>query len=358
MGRIRTLVLHVGMRHAGTDLLAQSLARLRPQLHRRGVALLTNDKLDDLPHADGWKRHKDSSPELAPLFAGDLRVAAGAELDAAARSGPTPRTLLVTSEQLTGGRRLGRGDRKSFRPYAEPAITQVIDALDPNRVHLVLYTRRQDRLMETCYVSDVQRGRNHSFAEQFPYRYQPILSYVTLADRLLSVPLVKSIRVRPYETIGAGLVPFVDTFLGAVELTGKLDLSALAEDPPQCAVYSRNALRLALSMNPYLDDDRERALVRTFLLEQFPTPPYAEARFISKRSRARIIDAYRADNEVLFATHMPDLPHDSYGSIEATRRLEEIEVSSRTHSQPRARRVARSIARRVRHLRRHRTGGS
>ena len=350
MGRIRTLVLHVGLHHTGADLLAQSLVLLRPQLHRNGVALLTTDELAGLAHADGWALEQGSPPDHAPLFDGELRVLAGAEVDSAARSGATARTLLITGEQLTGGRIPGRGDRDSFRPCAEAAIRQVIEALDPNRVRLVLYTRRQDRLMESCYVSEIQKGKHHSFPRQFPNRYEPIFSYVSLTERLLGLPRVRGIRVRPYETIGAGVIPFVDDFLAAVDLRGKLDLSVIGDEVQQGSVYSRNALRLALAMNPHLDTVRERTLVREFLLSEFPSPPYTEARFISRKARERIIAAYRSDNERLFATHMPDLPKDSYGSIEATLLLEKAKESSPTHSPPRARRARRAVGRRLRRL--------
>ncbi len=322
IARIRTLVLHVGLHHTGADLLAESLRRLRPQLHRQGVALLTDDDLTGLAHSDGWATRPDAPPEHASDFEGELRVLAGAALEAAGRSGTTPRTLLITSVELTGRRPPGRGDRENFRPFAESAIRQVIEALDPGRVEIVLHTRRQDRLMECCYVSEVQRGRHHTFPHQFPNRYEPVFSYVALVERLRSLPRVSAVRVRPYETIGAGAARFVDTFLGAVGSSGKLDLTEIDSEHDESAIYSRNALRLALAMNPHLETERERALVRSFLLERFPSPPYTEARFISKKARQRIIAAHRDDNERLFTTYMPDLPRDSYGSLESTRELE------------------------------------
>lgn len=358
MTRIRTLVLHVGLHHTGTGLLTESLVELRPQLHRHGVALLTNEQMTGLADSAGWIRKAGSKPEMSHAFDGELRVLAGAELDSAARSGTAPRTLLVASEQLTGARAPGSGDRESFRPYAEKAIGQVIEALEPGRVQLVLYTRRQDRLMEACYVSEIEKGRHHSFATQFPNRYEPVFSYSALVERLRALPRVKGIRVRPYETIGAGVRPFVDDFMSSIDLRGKLDLSVLGDEPRQSSAYSRNALRLALAINPQLDTERERSLVREFLLTEFPSPPYAEARFISKKARARIVTAYRADNETLFATHMPDLPRDSYGSIEATRRLEQSEPPTPTVSAPFTRRVRRAVRRRLPVFGRLRSKGS
>ncbi|MCZ7531698.1 MAG: hypothetical protein M5U31_16000 [Acidimicrobiia bacterium] len=353
VARIRTLVLHVGLHHTGGDFLTESLRVLRPQLHRHGVALLTDDDLAGLSHRDGWATRPDSAAEIATDFEGELRVVAGAALDAARRSATTPRTLLITSAELSGRRPPGLGDRDTFRPFAEPAIRQVVDALDPGRVQIVLHTRRQDRLMECCYVSEVQRGRHHSFPHQFPNRYEPVFSYVALVERLMALPRVRGVRVRPYETIGAGTVSFVDGFLGAVGLSGRLDLSDLATEHHESSLYSRNALRLALAMNPHLDTERERSLVRSFLLEEFPSPPYTEARFISKKSRARIIDAYRDDNEHLFSTHMPDLPRDSYASLEATRRLGSAAPAVPVSAQPFMQRARRAAARRLQRVRRH-----
>ncbi len=361
MTRIRNLVLHVGLHHSGAALLGQSLIRLRPQLHHHGVALLTDDNLTGLARADGWMRQKDSPAALAPLFDGQLRVLAGAELDSAARSGTVPRTLLITSEHLTGGREPGREDRDSFRPYAERAITQAVEALEAleaNRIQLVLYTRRQDRLMECSYVSAIQRGKHHSFSRQFPTRNEPVFSYDALATRLLALPGITGIRVRPYEMIGAGVIAFVDDFLSAIDLGGRLDLSELDDGPHESSLYCRRALHLALDMNPHLETERERELVREFLLAEFPSTAGSEARFLSRKVREQIITAHRADNISLFASHMPDLPSDSYGSLEATRHLEEMTPPTPTVSPSFTRRVRRAVKRRLPVLGRLRSKGS
>src|SRR5699024_6755404 len=118
-----------------------------------------------------------------------------------------------------------------------------------------------------------------------------------------------------------GPVAFVDDFLDIIGLKGALDLNVVGTDLSPHRVYSRRGLELALAMNPHLETRQDRRLVRDFLLENFAAPDERHSRFISKRARQRILDAYAEQNCHLFRTHMPDLPEDSYASDEATARL-------------------------------------
>jgi Sulfotransferase domain len=312
------LVLHIGMQQSGATMLQRALSRLRPQLRARGVTYIGHGRISSFDHLAGWHASAGADPDQADAFAGELSEAVAHERrTSAAGSG----TVLISSDHLTGSHNIDGSDGNPFRPQAVPAVHQVIQALGATRVRLVLFTQRQDRLMEFCYLREVQNGRHHSFAQQFPQRFEPILDYPDLIARLAALPEVMDVTVRPFELVEAGPVAFVDAFLDVIDLRGTLDLDAVGTDLAPHHVYSRRGLKIALAMNPHLDTRKDRRLVREFLLEQFAAPDDRQSRFIPKRARQRILEAYREQNRTLFRTYMPDLPEDSYESNQATARL-------------------------------------
>lgn len=316
------LVLHIGMQQSGATMLQRALSRLRPQLRARGVAYVGHGRISELDHVAGWDAGTDADDSQAQAFARELAETVEHERRKVAETNPDGAgTVLLSSDHLVGAGNIDRSDATVFRPRAVPATSQVIRALRAERVRLVLYTQRQDRLMEFCYLREIQNGRHHGFARQFPDRFAPVLDYADLIERLRGLPEVVDITVRPFELIDADRRAFVDDFLGVVGLQGALDLATVGTDLSPHRVYSRRALKIALGMNPHLDIRRERRLLREFLLANFAAQDDRQSRFLPKRARQRILDAYREQNRQLFRRYMPDLPEDSYDDNDATARL-------------------------------------
>ncbi|MCP3973708.1 MAG: hypothetical protein GY720_04365 [bacterium] len=319
---IPRLVLHAGIHKTGTTTLQVSLKQLRPQLHQRGVALVTIEMMKKLPHEGSWAARRTRNPVEAPLFQDELRNLVATEMAEVEQvSGAPTQQVLISNERLVGARMPSEGDSPRFRPVAEDSITEVIEALAPERTHLALYTRRQDRLMESCYLWEIQKGRSHSVRDQFPYIDQTVLRYFDLARRLRAIPKVDSMRVRPFELIGAGSLLYLEDFLVNIGLNGQLDMSEFEEDPSANRSYSNKALSIALKVNRELETKKERDAVKRFLKRAFPIGTYPGAQILTPEERTKLIERYADDNEQLFLTFMPDLPMDSYSSIEATKKL-------------------------------------
>ncbi len=259
------LVLHVGMPRSGPPL-RQALRALRPQLHAHAVAFLGREELNRLPHTKAW--HSNGRPRAAhaDAFSRELRAAVYTERQAPLVHGAAQRQLVLSSDRLAGSGPLGLADSERFRPHAERAIAHVIESLAARRVRVILYTHRQDRLMELAYLRRIQAGDRHSFAEQFPYRFEAVLDYLDLIDRLRTVPQVTDVVVRPVEFLDAGTHAFTNDFLSAVGLEDALDLYALGSDLSiHPGVYSGTAARLALAIRALLESDEEIRLVNSFL---------------------------------------------------------------------------------------------
>jgi hypothetical protein len=313
------LVLHVGMPRS-MDVLRSALARLRPQLHTHGVAVVGGAQIDRLRHASGWEsgrgaRRRDASAfesELAAAVAEERRHAAGV------RGRPSVRTI-VSSNRLLGAGRLGMLDAEQFRPYATRATAQVIRALSARRVQVVLYTHRQDRLMELSYLKRIRAGEQRSFEDTFPFCFEPVLDYLDLIDRLQAVPNVSEVVVRPLELVEAGQHAFVNDFLALLGLENALDLYAMGIDPwPYPSVYSARGAQLALALNPIMDTPAERRRVRTYVQKNYKASERYSTDLLDREVRQRILDCYADRNRKLFDRYLPELPADSYADDPST----------------------------------------
>lgn len=319
---IPRLVLHAGIHKTGTTTLQVALKQLLPQLRERGVALVTIEMMKKLTHERSWAARRTRNRLEAPLFQHELRNLVAAEMaEVEAASGAPTQQVLISNERLVGARMPSEGDAPLFRPVAEASIGEVIKALSPQEVHLALYTRRQDRLIESCYLWEIQKGLSHGVRDQFPYLDEPVLRYYDLARRIHAIPAVDSMRVRPFELIGAGSLLYLDDFLVNLGLNGQLDMTEFEDHPSANRSYSSKALAIALKINADLETKHERDATRRFLKRVFPVGDYPGAQILTDEERARVIDLYAADNEQMFMTFMPDLPMDSYSTPAATKKL-------------------------------------
>lgn len=319
---IPRLVLHAGIHKTGTTTLQVSLKQLRPQLHEHGVALITIEMMKKLTHERSWAARRTRNRLEAPLFQHELRNMVAKEMaEVEAATGSPTKQVLISNERLVGARMPSEGDSPKFRPVAEASISEVIKALSPQEVHLALYTRRQDRLIESCYLWEIQKGLSHGVRDQFPYIDEPVLRYYDLARRLRAIPGIDTMRVRPFELISAGSLLYLEDFLINVRLDGRLDMTGFDDEPSANRSYSGKALSIALKANDELETKPERDAMKRFLKRAFPIGTYPGAQILSDEERSKLIDLYADDNEQLFMTFMPDLPMDSYSSVGATKKL-------------------------------------
>ena len=367
--RIPRLVLHAGLHRTATTTVQVGLEVLRRQLRKQGVALVNHRQIKRLQHLSGWASGLKPEPAHAQHFSDELRSLVLDEMSKVEKvSGRPAHQVLISSERLGGARLPTRLDSPVFRPRAVPAIDHVLKALEPEEAHIALYVRRQDRFMESCYIWEIQKGLTHTIRDQFPFIAEPVMDYTELADRLVAIPGVTSIRVRPFETIRSGSLAYLDDFLTNVGLQGTLDYSTFSahgseenpgkviariagrhlETPQQAAAfeamvskvltdnvrmykgpflghsnssYSQPALDIALQANHLLTSPAQRTALGRLLLDQFPAGAYPPATVLSPEDREAIIDLYRPVNERLFETRIPGFPVDSYSTEDGVRSL-------------------------------------
>lgn len=319
------LILHVGIHKTGTTTLQVALESLRKQLRANGVALVTIGQMKKLQHDGAWAAYQSKAHGDKEAFIAEFQSLVLGEMDAVERkSGAPARQVLITSERMVGARMPSTVDHPKFRPLAEAAIGEVIAALDPGEVHVALYTRRQDRLMESCYLWEIQKGLSHTIEEQFPFMEEPVMGFSGLIERIVSIPRVDSVRVRPFEIIAGGSLAYLEDFLSNVGLQGTLDMSRFESDPSANRSYSQPALDLAMLVNPRLQTGKQRGAFRQFLKQNFPVGDYPSAKILNDQERQRVVDVYRDDNERTFSTWMPELPFDAYSTLDGPDKLRDV----------------------------------
>ena len=307
------LVLHVGVPKA-SSVIGPALQLLQPQLRAHGVAYVDGEQISSLPHVAGWHRDRIARPKQAEDFAQELAALVHDEQTRAGnrwRRRPVP--AVVVSDQLLGWGDIGRRDSQRLRPYARRAVRHVIEAVAARDVLIVLHTQRQDRLLELAYLRWLSEGHDAAIESYFPAMNEPVLNYGELVTRLRSVPHVSDVVVRPVELLDAGVHAFVNDALGLVGLRDELDLHVVRADlfvRPQ--VYSAQGAALARALNP-LVRGADFSAVQEFVSENYSAPAeYGPPEIIEPDARARMLDSYSETNRALFATHMPDLPSNSY----------------------------------------------
>jgi hypothetical protein len=273
------------------------------------------------PHSAGWLADRHADPAQAEDFGQDVaeRVEREARRVMAYRLGRC-RTVVVASGSLLGSEPLGRADEKEFRPQAVPALAQIVAAVDARRTRVVVHTMRQDRLMEAYYVRSLMTGGSQRFGQQFPRSTQARLDYGDLVGRIAAVPGVSEVTIRPFELVNAGPISVVSDVLATIGRLDHVDVDGL-ESLALPSVYTRQAVRLARAMNPFLDTDRERARVRAFLRSTFGAHDERSTEILSDSHRSDVLAAYRPVNQAFFDRWLPGLPRDAYSAVEQTDRL-------------------------------------
>lgn len=313
------LDLHIGMPRTATTSIQQTMERLRDRLRTVGIAYLGHEDLKSFPDDAGWITRSGADSTRARAFNDQLIAGVQAEASrVVAATGEAPQSVFISSEQLTGARVPGRVDRPRFRPYTESAMTQVIDTLQPGSVRVLFFTRRQDTLMESSYVWRIQKGEQHTFARQFPYRFRLHLEYVPLIRRIEAIVGTGNVTVRPFETIALGAERYVEYVVDWIVAGGSVRLDGASARLSENRSYSQRAFDIAREVNPLLETDAERQVMRDFLTETYPLSEFRGVRCLGRSQRERILELYRSSNEDLFRRYIPTLPPSTYGSRDTT----------------------------------------
>lgn len=328
-GHIHELVIHAGLPKTGTTLLQKTLFEMRPKLREAGLAYIGRSDMLALPDYLAWSAYLNGpTSRQKERFAVQLRRLVARESAAVADSwGLQPRTVLISDEAACGQNVRGVVVERPFRPRAARAVRELVELLQPGITRVIVYVRRQDKMLESMYMHEIHGGESFTFEHFLEANREPVIFYTELIQRLEAVSGVDSVEVYPFEFIDLGAVDFVASFLRFVGYGEQEVHETVNVTNPG---YSLRALDAALEVNPVLHrlqlKKNERVAVRHLLETLFPITEYPKAEFLSQEQRREILDAYRGDNRALFERYIPSVSPDAYSSVEAsTRAIEGVD---------------------------------
>ena len=243
---MRTLI-HVGAHKTGTSLIQKYF---RDRMSLPGELPVSFISRTDTNKLIGWGQHLVEHPDR-------LRSRLETEL--------TRSPKVFVSHENTLGHPFVDG-KTSLYPDAQElanALASIALDLDPC---VVFYVRPMADYVESFYLQTVHQGACHSFEEWYATVDPAALTWQPTVDALDDTFGAERVVIGDFSTISAGQNEFLAHFMQrcGLPLPGTLDYR-----PVRNASVSARGLEIALRINPFLQNIKERRATRKFLQENF-----------------------------------------------------------------------------------------
>lgn len=275
-----SFVLHAGAHKTGTTLIQNTLKSHRLKLAIHGVRYISRERV------------------AKTLALGDGAGAAAMQFPSSWRRGRWwPRIVLLSHERLMG----------RFQDfYADSArrANLLLASCQGHNAQVIIYVKRQDHFIESCYVQTLQMGSCKTFREflaAHPNLQTPL--WTTVVRPFCDAFGPDKVTVVPAETISHGAQEFLNRFLSLVHPS----LGSLQLPPTKRSNVSLSpvACRIAQFANPLLDR-AERAQLRSFLQHNLhSSQKVRRAAFFTAVERHKLLSECERDNRKLFERYMP-----------------------------------------------------
>lgn len=273
--------MHVGAHKTGTSLVQKYFRDKSGVTEALRIAQISRTDGDELV---GWGEQLHDHPEL-------LR----SRLEAEAAKRPA---VLLMSHEDTLGRPFLPGEKGMYpdaRRNAE-ALAAICDGFD---AHLAFYVRPMADFLESYYLQTVQEGAVHSFDEWYDAT-GGMHAWTPVVEALEDAFGAERVFVGDFTEISGGQNQFLRQFMIR---TGVPQPREVNYQPIRNASISARGLEMALDVNPFLNTEEERLLVRKFLQKHFSNrrEDEARARPMPEELRASIAEESAAEWESLAA---------------------------------------------------------
>jgi len=320
MNPIEQLILHIGVQKTGSSLIQRSMRSARKRIRSAGVGYVDRRAFLDMPDMWAWAAYGRQSFSNE-AFREQLSEAVRVEMGKTAGSGDR---VLISNESIVG--RLQPDYQNPFWGRAAASVGELIEVLQPRTTSVVVYVRRQDRLLESVYMQRIHTGHTTTWEEFRDLTCRDLrVGYTRLIESLESVSGVDEIQVRPFEIIAGGGRLFVADFL---EMAGLGGIRVPKGNDPSNQSYTAPAWEAAMVMNQYVESAEDAKAVRRFLGRLFPASDYPKAILLSDEERGELLEMYREENRDLFTRYLPQFPADSYSTDELPSEITDFLVPS------------------------------
>jgi hypothetical protein len=298
----KTIIFHCGFHKTGSTVIQRTLDESRPFAAHdvRVVAHLAvhgSEFLQLLQLLKGRRRNvpKVAGPWLSRFAAAFERLVGHT----------TAARILLSHEDMIGKAQIGFYQRAG-------SVAALLARVRPDHARkIVVYIKRQDRLVESMYKQRIQMGESYSFEEFFSDIPWPLFSWKRVLGDLCDVIGEEDVIVRLAEDIRNGPEQFVKAFIRAVlveDFDGELRVPANTNQS-----YSARSLAIARRLNPHLSR-RQQRWMRLWLRRVQSRDPRKRPRLLSEEDRLRILDHHESGNVDVFKRFLPDADCRMYSS--------------------------------------------
>jgi hypothetical protein len=298
----KTIIFHCGFHKTGSTVIQRTLDESRP-LEGHDVHVVSHRAVHGSEFLDLFRRLR--RPRAKVRGAGDPRLARLDDAFEQLVGRTTAACILLSHEDMIGNPRSG------FYRHARAAAALLARLRPDHARKIVVYIKRQDRLVESMYKQRIQMGKSYSFDEFFSDVPWQRFSWKRVLDDLAEVIGEDSLIVRLSEDIRDGPQQFVKAFIRAVlveDFDGELRVPANTNQS-----YSALSLAIARRLNPYLRR-RQQRWMRLWLRRVQSRNPRKRPRLLSEEDKLRILEHHEAGNVDVFKRFLPDRDWRVYSS--------------------------------------------
>jgi len=298
---MQKVFLHLGAHKCASTTLQHNLAANRQHLEAAGLVYVPPGEIAKSPLGSHFMKLANGGFANEALGLKSARAARRTLLERAAAA--PGRDLLLSWEGFLGHSALDRhGGLYPHIDQVAAALSLVLEGFD---LRLLLVVRRQDTLIESCYLQQVKEMRALSFAD-FAAAIDPgRLSWLPVAARLRECCGADRLSLVPFERIvHRGGPDFVAECLA--RLTGRADLTAgFVWTDKANAGLSGLGVDLALQALPFFETDTARKDFIRLLFTHFSSDRLGRKTFLDPFTRRLIGRLCLSDNLALFGQFMP-----------------------------------------------------
>jgi hypothetical protein len=291
----QTLYIHCGVQKTGSTLIQDSIQRLSSDLQEQGIRVVPRQAVQDSTFFDYHCRFRDRRP----VDYNHWKTLAETWLKSVLRS-HQPERIVVSHEYLLGSAYRG------FFFRAGEAARHLVDGFGALGwdVRLILYTKRQDRLIESMFRQRFKRDDPPTldgFLQAIPWRSMDWLALIRSLCR--SIPRDHLI-IRPAELIRRGDAAFVSDFLRACNIRHK--------EPIRVGPETNRSLpaRQILDRHPTLAQERQHWIARQTGKDAQDTSE--EDTLVPGLFLRKVLKSHRASNQKLCSSLLAKFPEADY----------------------------------------------
>jgi hypothetical protein len=291
------LILHLGAHKTATTLLQKNLSANREALKRHSIYFPRMQELK----SSAWIRYVTRGAGSADIARSDFR-----EFVERAKDNQCD-TIFISYEDFLGLTNIDR--QNGIYTSSQNRLDSFLETISLHEaetdkmqieISAIIYLRRQDYFIESCYVQEIQRGRMMpSFDVFFERIASASLSWKRVVE-CIEDALGPVLKIGIFEdAIAKGGAAYWRDFLSRAGLGYLVEDLPFQEQAKSNRSLSKKGVLLAQAIIPFVTPEEWRTLFRPFIQQRFNRDMGGEEPFVglSESARKSLLSKYQIENQ-------------------------------------------------------------